>query len=182
MKAITLVAIAQSIALELEVVTVTIDRANASGQRWSADVAATYGGQRHIVTGEGASAEVAQMRALALAVKAALPPPVLAELLAAKEARGKSDRYLADLRIRLGRFANDWPVDIGSIAGPDIQGWLDRLKMAPRSVANFRTCLGTLFGFAESRGYVFEAATRLRRLNQSKSAGTASLRSTPPRN
>jgi len=82
MKAITLVAIAQSIALELEVVTVTIDRANASGQRWSADVAATYGGQRHIVTGEGASAEGAQMRALALAVKAALPPPVLAELLA----------------------------------------------------------------------------------------------------
>ena len=34
--------------------------------------------------------------------------------------------------------------------------WLDRLKMAPRSVANFRTCLGTLFGFAEFRGYVFE--------------------------
>jgi hypothetical protein len=53
---------------------------------------------------------------------------VLIELLAAKKARGKSDRYLADLRIRLGRFAKDWPLDIGSIAGPDIQGWLDRPK------------------------------------------------------
>ena len=81
---------------------------------------------------------------------------VLVELLAAKEAPRKSARYLADLRIRLGRFAKDWPVDIGSIVGPDIQGWLDRLKMALRSVANFRTCLGALFGFAESRGYVFE--------------------------
>ena len=96
---------------------------------------------------------------------------VLAELLAAKEARGKSDRYLADLRIRLGRFANDWPVDIGSIAGPDIQGWLDRLKMAPRSVANFRTCLGTLFGFAESRGYVFEGGNPIAKVESIEITG-----------
>jgi hypothetical protein len=85
MRAITLVAIAQSIALELEVVTVTIERANAQGQRWTADVAAIYGGQRHIVSGEGESAEGAQMRALALAIKAALPSKVLAELLSLEQ-------------------------------------------------------------------------------------------------
>jgi len=81
MRAITLVAIAQSIAMEIDVVSVVIDRASAKGQRWVAQVEATYGGQTHTVQGEGASAEGAQMRTLALAVKAALPKAVLLELL-----------------------------------------------------------------------------------------------------
>ncbi|MGO8698272.1 MAG: hypothetical protein ACLQVY_11205 [Limisphaerales bacterium] len=96
---------------------------------------------------------------------------VLIELLTAKKAHGKSDRYFADLRIRLGRLAKDWPFDIGSIPGPDIQGWLDRLKMAPRSVANFRTCLGTLFGFAESRGYVFERGNPIVKVESTEISG-----------
>lgn len=84
MKAITLVAIAQSVAMDLQVIGVNLEDASpdAFKIRWIADVSAEYGGQRHVVKGHGESAEGAQMRALALAVKAALPKPVLTELLA----------------------------------------------------------------------------------------------------
>ena len=77
---------------------------------------------------------------------------VVAELVAAKEGR-KSTRYVADLRARLNRFASSFAVDIGTITGPEVQGWLDRLKVAPRTAKNFRSCLCTLFSFAESHGY-----------------------------
>jgi integrase len=82
---------------------------------------------------------------------------VVAELIASKEGR-KSARYVADLRARLNRFAADFAVDIGTITGPDVQGWLDRLKLAPRTAKNFRSCLCTLFSFAESHGYVLKGA------------------------
>ncbi|MCP5517643.1 MAG: hypothetical protein H7A45_10365 [Verrucomicrobiales bacterium] len=35
-----------------------------------------------------------------------------------------------------------------------MQRWLDGLKLAPQTAKNFRTVLGTLFAFAESRGYI----------------------------
>jgi hypothetical protein len=63
---------------------------------------------------------------------------VVAELIASKEGR-KSARYVSDLRARLNRFAADFAVDIGTITGPDVQGWLDRLKLAPRTAKNFRS-------------------------------------------
>jgi integrase len=83
---------------------------------------------------------------------------VVAELIAAREARGKSSRYVADLRARLSRFAGAYVVDISTITGPDVQGWLDRLKVAPRTAKNFRSCLCTLFSFAESHGYILKGA------------------------
>jgi integrase len=82
---------------------------------------------------------------------------VVAELIASKEGR-KSARYVADLRARLNRFAADFAVDIGTITGPDVQSWLDRLKLAARTAKNFRSCLCTLFSFAESHGYVLKGA------------------------
>lgn len=81
---------------------------------------------------------------------------VVAELLAAKEARGLSAEYLTDLRYRLGRFAEAFAVDIGSVTTADVQKWLDKLKLAPQTAKNFRTVVGTLFQFAEARGYVFK--------------------------
>jgi integrase len=82
----------------------------------------------------------------------------VAELIAAKEGRGKSARYLGDLTTRLNRFAKDFAVEISSVTGPDVQGWLDRLKVAPQTAKNFRTVLYTLFSFAESRGYVLKGS------------------------
>ena len=81
---------------------------------------------------------------------------VVDELIAAKEGRGKSARYLGDLRARLTRFAEAFAVDISSITTADAQRWLDGLKVAPQTAKNFRTVLYTLFAFAESRGYVFK--------------------------
>ncbi len=87
------------------------------------------------------------------------PKPVaecVAELLATKENRGASVRYLADLRQRLSRFADAFVVDISSVTTSDVQHWLDGLKLAPQSAKNFRTVIGTLFQFAETRGYIFK--------------------------
>lgn len=80
------------------------------------------------------------------------------ELIDMKEARGKSERYLADLRTRLTRFAKDFAVDISTVTGPDVQGWLDRLKVAPQTAKNFRTVLHLLFSFAESHGYIIKGS------------------------
>ena len=79
---------------------------------------------------------------------------VVTELIEARQARNKSVRYVADLRARLGRFADVFRTDISSITGPDIQGWLDKLTVAPRTIKNFQSSLSTLFSFAESRGYI----------------------------
>jgi integrase len=81
---------------------------------------------------------------------------VVAGLIAAKEARGKSARYLQDLSTRLNRFASGHAVDISTVATSDVQRWLDGLHVAPQTAKNFRTVLFTLFQFAESRGYIMK--------------------------
>jgi integrase len=83
---------------------------------------------------------------------------VVNELIAAKEARGKSARYLGDLTARLNRFARSYAVDISTVTTADVQGWLDRLKLAPRTAKNFQSCINTLFSFAESHGYTLKGS------------------------
>jgi integrase len=56
----------------------------------------------------------------------------------------------------LGRFAESFAVEIGTVTTGDIQRWLDALKLSPQSTRNFRTVLHALFAFAESRGYIFK--------------------------
>jgi len=80
------------------------------------------------------------------------------ELADARAARGKSERYVTDLRVRLARFSNDFKCDISSVTGPEVQAWLDRLNVAPQTAKNFRTVLHTLFSFAESRGYTMKGS------------------------
>jgi integrase len=81
---------------------------------------------------------------------------VVTDCVAHRQGQGKSDRYVNDLRARLKRFAKSFAVDIGSVTTADVQGWLDKLKLSPRSVKNFQGALSTLFSFAESRGYIFK--------------------------
>ena len=78
----------------------------------------------------------------------------VAELVAVKGAKGKSERYLQDLRSRLGRFADAFQCPVSSVTGPQVQQWLDGLKLSPQTVKNFRTVLHGLFRFAETRGYI----------------------------
>lgn len=94
---------------------------------------------------------------------------------------GLSADYIHDLRQRLTRFAakfganpatitdpearaesgNDTRnrgVDISTTTTADVQGFLDRLKLGPQSVKNFRTVLHTRFEFAEARGNIFKGS------------------------
>jgi integrase len=81
---------------------------------------------------------------------------VVAELIAVKESRNASARYLQDLQSRLGRFADAFKKDAGSVTTAEVQSWLDGLKLAPQSYVNFRRVLHLFFGFAVARGYAFE--------------------------
>ncbi len=77
----------------------------------------------------------------------------IAEMLAVKQSRGASVRYLADLRLRLKVFAQKFPCNVGSIATPDVQAWLDSLKLSTQSYANYRRVVHVFFEFAKARGY-----------------------------
>lgn len=88
---------------------------------------------------------------------------VIDELLASKKAKGKSARYLEDLRSKLGRFVESFDTTIASIAGPQIQHWLDGLGVAPLTAKGFRTVCHSLFAYAERRGYIAEGRNPVRK-------------------
>lgn len=73
-------------------------------------------------------------------------------LLAARADR--SDRYKSDLACRLRRFADCFRVNVSAVTAPQIQAWLDGLKLSARSQRNFRSAVLTLFAFAERRGFI----------------------------
>ncbi len=79
---------------------------------------------------------------------------VAAELVELKTNRKVGARYLTDLRTRLDTFANVFCVNVDTITSIDVQGWLDRMTVAPRTVKNFRDTVNTLFKFCETRGYI----------------------------
>jgi integrase len=76
------------------------------------------------------------------------------EMIELQTKRGKSDRYIEDLRGRLGSFARAFAHDVANVTTADVQTWLDNMKAAPRSVKNFRDAANSLFKFAEARGYI----------------------------
>jgi integrase len=78
---------------------------------------------------------------------------VVAELLKVKESRKASNRYLGDLRARLGRFAEAFSKATSNVTTAEIQEWLDGLKLSTQSYRNFQTVLNLFFEFAVSRGY-----------------------------
>ncbi len=86
---------------------------------------------------------------------AKLVADVVTELLTVKAARGASERYLQDLRSRLGQFSKANPGrNIGDVTTSDVQGWLDaQKKLSPQSHVNLRRVLHLLFKFAKARGY-----------------------------
>jgi integrase len=81
---------------------------------------------------------------------------VVDELVAMKEGRKKSVRYVSDLRNRLDSFASAFAVPISDVLTVDIQRWLDGLGVSAQTHKNFRTVLFTLFAFAERRGYILK--------------------------
>jgi integrase len=78
---------------------------------------------------------------------------VVAELLASKEGR-REKNTVDDLRARLTTFADAFQVEIASVTTPDVQRWLDGLKVSERHRFNFWSKANQLFRFAERRGYI----------------------------
>jgi integrase len=100
---------------------------------------------------------------------------VVAELVEAKKSRGKSARYVRNLSNQLTRFAESFAVDISNVTGPDIQNWLDRLKVAPRTAKNFRGTLYTFFAFAEARAYILRGSNPVATVEQISTKGDGAI-------
>jgi integrase len=82
---------------------------------------------------------------------------VVADLLAARAADGMSQRYLGDLRVRLGRFVLSFGKEmIAGISASRIDEWLRGLGVGAVTRNTFRRRLAVLFSFAKRRGYVTE--------------------------
>jgi integrase len=81
---------------------------------------------------------------------------VVAELLAVKESRGASPRYLEDLRNRLKRVAKSFVKDASSVTTADVQEWLDAQKFSGQGYTNYRSVLHLLFNHAAARGYAVD--------------------------
>jgi integrase len=79
---------------------------------------------------------------------------LVAELLAAKKADGKSERYVADLGYRLSRFVTTFGDQaVSTIIARDIDDWLRALPFSPLTRNNHRRIIVTMFSFAVQRGY-----------------------------
>jgi len=77
---------------------------------------------------------------------------VVAELLAAKEAAGRSRDYVSSLRITLGQFATGREAaPVAGMSVADIEDWLASKGAASHSTNRAR--LATMFGWCVRRGY-----------------------------
>jgi integrase len=75
-------------------------------------------------------------------------------MIAAKTAKGVSLVYLADLRYRLGVFAEAFHCDVSALVPDDVAAFFEGLRLAPRSYNNFLRAVRTFFLFAQNRGWL----------------------------
>ncbi len=79
----------------------------------------------------------------------------VAELVEAKRHAGRSPLYLADIGARLGRFARTYAArPVSSFDAKELDAYLVGLGRAAGTRNTHRRDLGTLFSFAERRGYL----------------------------
>ena len=77
------------------------------------------------------------------------------EVVEAKRRDGRSLVYLRDLRYRLSKFVQDFGArPIAGITVDELDDWLRALPYSPQSRTNYRTIVGLLFSYAESRGII----------------------------
>ncbi len=101
------------------------------------------------------SEAIARIRAARASTTVAL---AVDSYIAKKEAEHASKRHVADLRYRLGRFAEDFGGRaIGGVTTADLDEWLAALAarpLSPRSVSHFRGKVHGLFAHAKGRGWI----------------------------
>jgi integrase len=87
-------------------------------------------------------------------------------MIAAKTAKGVSDVYLADLRYRLGTFAEAFACDLSALVPDDVAKFFDGLSLSPRSHNNFALALRTFFRFAQRHGWLSKEVDLLERVER----------------
>jgi integrase len=97
------------------------------------------------------------------------------ELVALKENRKASARYVGDLRARLNTLAKKFSMNVDMVTTPDLQAWFDGMDAAPRTVRNFRSHASTLFKFAEARGYIAKGENPVAGTEQIKSKSASAI-------
>jgi integrase len=88
------------------------------------------------------------------------------EMIAAKERKGVSEVYLADLRYRLGVFKESFYCDVNQIAPDDVAVFFEHLRLSPRSHNNFALALRTFFRFAQRHGWLSKEVDLLERVER----------------
>jgi len=79
------------------------------------------------------------------------------EVIEAKRSDGMSVAYIADLRKRLGHFCCDFgDRPITTITIEELDDWLRRLPLSPKSRTNYRANVGVLFSYAKKRRMIGE--------------------------
>jgi integrase len=79
---------------------------------------------------------------------------VFDEMLQRMEKDRRGERWIDDLRSRIGRFAKDYTGPVHELRAPFINEWLASLDVGPRSRNNYRVALQALVAYAKSRNYL----------------------------
>ena len=79
---------------------------------------------------------------------------VVDEMVASKRAAKLSQVHIKDLESRLGRFANDFQLNIGGVSGQMLQAWLDGMDASGRTKRNYLMQIAALFRFSVKRKYL----------------------------
>ena len=88
------------------------------------------------------------------------------EMIDAKQRKGVSDVYLADLRYRLGVFKEALHCDVNQIAPDDVAAFCESLKLSPRSHNNFLRALRTFFAYAQRHDWLSKEVDLLSRVER----------------
>lgn len=88
------------------------------------------------------------------------------EMIEAKKQKGVSELYLADLRYRLGTFAQAFHCNVNSLVPDDLAQFLAARKLSPRSYNNFLRVLRTFFRYAQKQDWLSKEADLLARVEE----------------
>jgi len=100
-------------------------------------------------------------------------PEIVEDMIVAKKNAGVGIRAINDYKSRLRRFAAAFQCPISSITKDDIQGFLNGLKIAPRTKKNFKANIATLFEYARSNKHLQrDRKTEAEHLDSIVSTGT----------
>lgn len=72
----------------------------------------------------------------------------------AKQADGVGDRYLDDIRSRLGALTRTFDCELSAVTGDRVDEWLRGLQLGPQSRLNYLRVVATFLAFCEKRGWL----------------------------